>query len=93
MILIGLGHVMVGLSLFRLGLKLSLLGMGSMMAEQLANLGTAGTLRSAVVGKLHRLSTATSSPGFDRQHPQKLMYFLSGRLFTAPGRHGPENPL
>jgi len=42
MILIGLGHVMAGLSLFRLGLKLSLLPMGSMMAEQLANLGTAG---------------------------------------------------
>lgn len=44
MILIGLGHVVIGLTLFRLGLDLSLLPVGSAMAEQLATLGAAGDL-------------------------------------------------
>jgi hypothetical protein len=45
MILIGLAHVVAGLSLFRLGLELSLLPVGSVMAEQLATLGGAAGVR------------------------------------------------
>lgn len=43
MILIGLGHVVIGLTLFRLGLELSLLPVGSAMAEQLASIGRDGS--------------------------------------------------
>lgn len=41
-ILIGIGYVLVGLTLFRVGLGLSLLPVGSFMAEQLARAGVAG---------------------------------------------------
>lgn len=41
-ILIGIGYVLVGLALFRVGLGLSLLPVGSFMAEQLARAGVAG---------------------------------------------------
>lgn len=43
MILIGMGHVVIGLTLFRLGLELSLLPVGSAMAERLASIGRDGT--------------------------------------------------
>jgi hypothetical protein len=44
MVLIGIGHVIAGLTLFRLGLDFSLIPVGSVMAERLARLGASGSL-------------------------------------------------
>ena len=44
MFLIGLGYVVAGLTLFRLGLDISLIPVGSLMAERLARLGTSGSV-------------------------------------------------
>jgi len=44
MVLIGIGHVVAGLTLFRLGLDVSLIPVGSLMAEQLARLGASGSV-------------------------------------------------